>query len=506
MAIAKKARHLDNISNQETVKKKFASSIGWMAINKVVTQIGTWIVTILLARILNPSDYGLVGMATLVSGVVSLTGDFGLSVSLIQKKELTEEETSAMFWQYLVIGCCLTVLMYVLAPLGAKFWGEPELVRLMRLLSISFFFNALSEIPAGLLKRKMKFKEFGLVMSIAAMAGSLVSISSALLGFGAASLVFGIIAISVVKSTLVFVWEPFRPKLIFRTKESGSHLKFGATVTGQRYLWWLYSEIDFWLASKFLGKDLYGIYSMAFYMASAPMEKLYSVLQPVLLPAFSRFEKRDELIDFFFVLVKKSAYLAFPVFLLLFWVADDLIIVLLGKKWEAAIPIFKVIVLLSSIRLISDYHSPLLNAIGRPDVGLKNMALGAVLAIIAFSIGVQYGIQGLIIAWLIFYPVFITLYVVSLARVVGFRVKDYFHNLFKPVLLNTLMSLTVFVCISGFKLSPYLSADSSVPAILRIGIISFTALLAYLLFFYYLDRELFSWCKGFITRKKKLIS
>jgi len=139
---------LDNISNQEAVKKKFASSIGWMAINKIVTQIGTWIVTILLARILNPSDYGLVGMATLVSGVVSLTGDFGLSVSLIQKKELSEEETSALFWQYLVIGCCLTALMYILAPLGAAFWGEPELVRLMRLLSISFFFNALSEIPA----------------------------------------------------------------------------------------------------------------------------------------------------------------------------------------------------------------------------------------------------------------------------------------------------------------------------------------------------------------------
>ncbi len=476
-----------------------------MTINKIVTQTGTWIATILLARILVPADYGLVGMAGLLVGIISLVGDFGLSVSLIQKKEVSEDEICALFWQYLIIGCVLATLIYFLAPLAVMFWDEPEVLGLVRLSAIPFFFNALCEIPTGLMKRKMRFKQFGLLSSFAALSGSVVSIFFALQGAGAYSLVYGTIAISLVKCGLVYLWEPFRPHFIFRTKESASHLRFGAIVTVERYLWWIYSNADFWLASKFLGKELYGVYSMAIYMASAPMEKLLSVINPVVYPTFSKIDNREELIKFFYELVKKTAYFIFPIFTLLFWVADDLLPTLLGNKWQGVVPVFQVIVLLSSLRLVGGFHSPLLNALGRPEVSLKNTTIGAVLGVTAFSLGVSHGIQGLLVAWLVFYPIFFCVSLIRVANTVGFTVAVYCSNLKKPVYFCAIMSLAIGVTNILLRSYSPLIEQSSLAATLRILIDITVALITYLLLFYHFDRPLFAWYKGVITRKKSLM-
>lgn len=475
-----------------------------MAINKLITQGGTWVVTILLARILTPTDYGLVGMAGLVVGIVSLVGDFGLSVSLIQKKELAEDEISALFWQYLVIGALLALLVYGIAPLGVQFWGEPQLLGLMRLSAVPLLLNSLSEIPAGLLRREMRFKEFGLANSFAALVGSLVSIIFAIRGYGAYSLVWGTVGLAVAKCIFVYYWQPFRPRWIWHTPESRGHLKFGATVTLQRYLWWYYSNIDFWLASKFLGKQLYGIYSLAFYMASAPMEKVLAVVNPVAYPTFSRLEDRNELIGFYFELIRKTAYLALPSFLLLFWVAEDLLTVLLGPKWAGTIPVFKTIVVLSAFRLISAFNAPLLNAVGRPDIGLKNMIIGAVLATVAFSIGVSFGMTGLIVAWLSFYPLFFAVYQISVARLIGFTLLSYILNIIKPLSFSAVMFLVLDLLLSFLPaLEDFFPLyGSNVLAIFRMGFITLVSLSCYTILVYRFDKEFFLWCCSVVKRRR----
>lgn len=474
-----------------------------MTVNKVVTQTGTWIATIILARILSPTDYGMVGMVGLLVGIITLVGDFGLSVSLIQKKDITKEEISALFWQYLGIGTILASLIYILAPVAVRFWNEPELHKLMQLSAIPFFINSLCEIPTGLMKRKMKFKQFGFLSSIAALSGSVVSIYFALHGAGALSLIYGTIGISIVKCILVYIFEPWHPKFIFVTRESWSHLKFGATVTLERYLWWIYANSDSWLASKFLGKNLFGIYAMAIYMASAPIEKLLSVINPVALPAFARIEDRQELIDFYYELIKKTASLTFPLFIFLFWVADDLITLLFGQKWTPVIPIFQVMVIISTIRLLAGFNSPLLNAIGRPDVGVRNMFIGLVMAITAFSIGVQYDLQGLVVAWLSFYPLFYLICLYKVSKVVGFSLKRYFDKIYKPALFCLIVSLAIFglklILSHGIVYDPKLQYAS----LYNMLVLTVVFLTAYVGLIYYFDRELYVWCLGFLKQRKK---
>ncbi len=416
-----------------------------MGISKTVTQLGTWTATIVIARLLVPADYGLVGMADLLIGVITLVGDFGLNASIIQKKDVSHKELSTLFWQFVILGISFSGLIYALAPLGCKFWGEPGLLNLIRLSSITFFFSSLSQIPSALLQKDMRFKEYGIVLSIAALSGSIVSIILAYYGMGPYSLILGTLAIVIVRFLMLVIYEPFLPQFIFRPKETLDHLKFGGTITLERYLWWYYSNCDFWLASKFLGKNAYGVYSMAFQLASLPIEKITTIINPVALPAFSKIDDAPERKALFFTILKYLAYISFPIFVGFFWTADDLIHIVLGEKWVAMTLIFKAFVLVFPLRCLATLYSPLLNSIRRADVGVKNMAIGSVLATLAFSIGVQYGIAGLAYSWVLFYPVLFTICLINVAKVTGFSLIDYLSNLNRIVLNMVCMSLAIYL-------------------------------------------------------------
>ncbi len=421
-----------------------------MSISRTISQIGTWIATILIARMLSPDDYGLVGMSGLLVGILTLVGDFGLTASIVRKESVNHRELSALSWQFVIFGGFLSCLIYLSAPLGCKFWNEPELLNLIRLSALSYFITSLGQVPSALMQKKMRFKEYGFTLSLAAIVGSVVSIVLAYNGFGAYSLIWGTIGVAVTKLILVHMYEPFRPIWLLFTKESKGHLKFAAAMIGERYLWWYYSNCDNWLASKFIGKSGYGAYSMAFHLASMPISKIASIINPVVLPTFSQIKTEQEREYFFLKVLKYLSYLSFPVFVGFFWVADDFVGVLLGEKWSDSVIVFKALSLIFPLRILAMLNSPLVCSIGRPDVGLKNNIIGSILATLAFLIGVQYGINGLAYAWVIFYPVFFIFALYNVSRVAGVSLLGYFKNLKMQVYSVLFMSFAIFIFIKYF--------------------------------------------------------
>jgi len=416
-------------SNELDIGKAFLQSVRWLGISKALGQAATWGTTIVLARLLVPEDYGLVGMSGLVVGLITLIGDFGLSSSIIRKKTLSREEVSALFWQYLLIGTLLSLLIYYLADYGAAFWNQPVLKDLIQLSAIAFFFNSLSQIPSALLQRKMKFKVFGFVVSVAAVVGGLVSVALAFFNFGASSLIYGAIVTSIVKCVLVYCFEDFRPQFIYYTAETWSHLKFGTIVTVDVYLWWLYSNADSWIASQYLSAELYGIYTMALIISFAFFEKIMVVIQPAAQPAFAKFDKREDLLAFYFSVVRKTAYLAFPICVILYWLADDLIVILLGLKWQSMIPVFKILILVSMLRFLASFNAPLLNVINKPNVRVKNSLIGVCLAFSIFLVGVRFGLMGMAYSWLLFFPIYFLISMYNVSNAAGFSLTKYFRQI-----------------------------------------------------------------------------
>lgn len=483
-------------------RNDFARGVGWMGVSKVVTQLGSWVATIIIARLLMPADYGLVGMSGLLVGIVTLMGDFGLNASIIQKKDVTFRELSILFWLYILLGACLSCMIYLLAPLGCLLWGEPELLYLIRISALAFFFSSMSMIPSALLQKKMKFREYGFALSIAALSGSVVSIILAYYGMGPYSLILGTLVVNIVSILSFFMYEPFVPMLVFSPKETIDHLKFGGTLTIERYLWWYYSNCDFWLASKFLGKNAYGSYSMAFQLASLPIEKITSIVNPVALSTFSKITDNNEREKLFFSVLRYVAYISFPVFVGFFWAADDIINIILGEKWVESIVAFKVFVLIFPLRCLASLNSPLLNSIRRADVGVRNMAIGAVLASVFFVVGVQYGIVGLAYSWLFFYPLFYIICLVKVLKVTGISLYSYVYNL-KLISLNMLcMSFLIYLfqrCYAFYANFNFLFVSEDV--IRLIGTIIF-GVVSFFLFGFIFDKKTVEEVRVLLTKKR----
>lgn len=428
-----------------SLKSKFLSSLGWLGLSRIIVQTGTWAATIIIARLLTPADYGLVGMAGLFTGIIMLFGDFGLGASIIQKKKLDIDELSSLFYVLSGIGCIITILIFLIAPLGGKFFNEHEVTNLIRLSSITFLISSLSTIPRNLMQKEMKFKTLGIIQSISALSSSVITILLAWSGCGAYSLMWGTISNSFFNTILSCIYQKFIPRLIFSVDFIKDHLHFGGFVTIERYLWWYYTNIDFLLAGKMLGKNAYGFYSMAFSLARMPMEKLASIINPVSFAMFSAIEKKDELIKHYFTILKYMSFLTFPIFCGFYWIADDIFPLLLGSKWNDSILLFKILSLVCIIQSLSTLNSPLLNAIRRPDVGVKNMLLGSFTAPIAFIIGINWGIKGLAVSWLIFYPPVFIIYVTNISKVVGFTLAEYFlnisHSFFNIIVMSIFISI-----------------------------------------------------------------
>ncbi|MCI5208481.1 MAG: lipopolysaccharide biosynthesis protein [Candidatus Electrothrix sp. ATG2] len=485
------------------INKLFLSGVGWMGISKTISQVGTWVATILIARMLSPGDYGLVGMSGLLVGIITLVGDFGLNSSIIRKESVTHRELSALSWQFVLLGSFFFCLIYLLAPLGCSFWNEPDLLNLIRLSALSFFLTSLGQVPSALMQKKMRFKEYGFALSLSAIVGSGVTIILAYFGYGPYSLIFGTICVALTKLIVVFFYEPFRPQWVLFTVESKEHVKFAAASLGDRYLWWYYSNCDNWLASKFIGKSGYGHYSMAFHLASMPISKIASIINPVVLPTLSQINSVAGRERFLLNVLKYLAYVSFPVFVGFFWIADDLVGVLLGEKWEESVIVFKALSLIFPLRVLGMLNVPLMYSMARPDVNLKNNAVASIMATLAFAVGVHYGINGLAYAWIIFYPLFFIIALCYVSRVAGISLTRYFKNLKIQFFGVLWMSLAIFIF--NKYLMPFLESfifGRNLVFVRLVGVI-LSGSLFYCIFVAYFDRDLLSKAWD-ILRKRRI--
>ena len=478
-----------------------------MGISKLASQILSWAGTIYVARILDPTDYGLIGMCSLFMGVITLVGDFGLNASIIQKKQIELEELSSLFWQFVLMGGSIATFIYFAAPLACKFWDQPELLNLIRVSALTFFITTIFQLPTALMQKNMRFKAYSLILAFASLIGMATTVILVTLGIGVISIILGTLVMTVVQLILLFWFQPFRPKLVFKFKDTITHLKMGSTITTERYLWWYYSNIDFWLASKFISTNSYGAYSMAFQLASLPVEKIASVTNPVTYPNFCKMDTDEERKTFYLKLSRYLACLCCPIFFILFWTADDLIVLVLGNKWFETIEVIKILALIFPLRCIATLNSPLLMSIRRVDVSLKNTAFGAVLATVCFAIGVSYGITGLAYSWLAFYPFFFLFSIYNISNVINLPIGEYIYNLRKIILNIILMSLSMYCFKSIFNLSMPASYSELVIQISRFFGTALTGATTFVIVFILTDlktaKNLYTFlCEKIFSRRK----
>ncbi|MCO6439778.1 MAG: lipopolysaccharide biosynthesis protein [Nitrococcus mobilis] len=387
------------------LRSQVLQGLGWVGGTRLVGQIITWATTILVIRLLDPSAYGLMGMATIFTQFLMLLSEAGLNPAVIQARELEAEDIRNVQGSVLLISAGLAAALGLSAPLIAGFFGEPRLTGILYALSMQFLLVGLYVVPEALLERGMQYRGWSLVNLAALVAGGFTTLGFAYAGQGVWALVWGTLANFVTRAIGInlIARQSLRPG--FQLQRIVPLIRFGGYVTTFRLIWFFYEQADFLIVGKMLGKDALGFYSVSYQLASMPMQRTFGILNRIAFPAFARVQEHPELVGRYYL---KSARLVSFIGVPVLWgiaaVAPDAVPLVLGEQWHAAILPLQIIALMIPLRMTNNLLSPALSGFGRVDIGLRIMVRTAIVMPCAFLIGTYWGIVGVSLAWAIAWP------------------------------------------------------------------------------------------------------
>lgn len=320
------------------LKQKTLRGAGWSAGVQVVVQVVRFGLSLALARLLSPSDFGLWGMALVFSGFAGLFGDLGLGAALIQKTEVERRHLDSAFWANVAMGFALTALLFIFAPLLARVYGEPGVSSLLRLASLEFTVNGLVVVSRVLVVREMKFRTIALAELAGTIGAGVLACWMGMRGCGAWSLVALNLGASVISAALLLWAKPWMPRFTLDRAALRELLGFGFFLQAYNLLNYWLRNLDKLLIGRILGGDALGHFTRAFSTMMLPQTQLIGSVHGVLWPALARCAhdpaRLREAYQRSLVLV---CFICLPCMTGLWAVAHDAVLVLYGSKWLPAV-------------------------------------------------------------------------------------------------------------------------------------------------------------------------
>ena len=385
-----------------SVKAEVLNALRWSAAGRLVGQLGSWAITIYVIRILDPADYGLMGMASILMPFAALLNELGMIPALIQSPRVDDQLIRQLFGFVITSTILIFCVLFLAAPALAAFFNEPRLTPITRVLAAAMVIGGVSAVPNALLERELQFRGISLVEFSSMIVGSLATLALAIEEFGVWSLVIGQVVATAAKTIGILAVSRFRLTPLFGWSRLRSFFTFGANITGQRVLWHAYSSTDVLLIGKLLGDHALGVYSVAFQLATLPVSKVFGIVNRVAFPAYARLQHDNrQAADYFIASVKLTWFVFCPILWGLSSVSDEFVEVFMGRNWEEAGVVLALVPLIVPFRVILFLIAPLMDGIGRPDLGLRNLLTSTALIPPAILIGTLKGLTGVCIALII---------------------------------------------------------------------------------------------------------
>lgn len=428
---------------------------------RIVAQSANFVLRIVslmvLARMLDPRDFGLVGMVTALTGILNLFRDFGLSTAAVQRATVTEEQLSTLFWINLLVGAILSVLTLAMAPAVAYFYHEPRLLAVTAVLASGFLFNAAGVQHEAVLLRELRFTALAVIGIVSLILSILVGIGMAMRGYGYWALVGMTLAAPIVTTLAMWfiaAWVPGKPR---RKAGVRSMVRFGGTITLNGIVVYIAYNLEKVLLGRYWGADVVGIYGRAYQLSNIPTENINSSVGSVAFSALSRLQDEPKRLRSYF-LKGYSLVLALtlPITLLCALFANDTILVLLGAKWKEAIPIFRLLAPTILIFAMINPFSWLLFSIGKVERSLKIALVIAPLVIAGYVIGLPYGPKGVALGYSTAMALWVVPHIVWCVKGTPISVRDVFETLSRPLLSGIVATAVSFALqfFCGQLLSP----------------------------------------------------
>lgn len=421
-----------------------ARGVLWTGGGQILRQVMQIVGQLALARLLAPDDFGLLGMALVFIGIGQLLADFGIGSAIVQSKALGSKVLSTCFWVNLAVGGALMLLVLACSPLIARFYGRPDLVPLVSLLSLNLLLSALQTVPTGLLYREMRFADLARAQVLGTFAAAVTAIGLAWAGFG----IWALVAQPLVGTTtvLLFAWRAtgWMPRLEYSYAEARPLMQFSVALLGTNLVGYLNRNVDGLLIGRFLGAGPLGIYSMAIQIMLFPLQQVSSVIVRVLFPVLSQVQDDlTRLRSAYLKAVGTIALVTFPLMTGLFALADDFVLLAFGSAWMAMAPVLKALSWAGLLQSIGTTMGAIYLSTGNTGKSLKVSLANTPVLVLGVLSGLPWGLVGVAIGYAlattaIFY------YISSQAfKIIDLPLRALHTSLARPLLSAGLMCVTL---------------------------------------------------------------
>ncbi|MEZ9872035.1 lipopolysaccharide biosynthesis protein [Vibrio sp. 10N.261.51.C6] len=402
-----------NNKSNHNIKKSSVKGAGITLFSQGISIFIQIISTVILARLLNPDDYGILAMVMSVTVFAGIFRDLGLSSAAIQKKVLTNEQQSNLFWLNIAVGLTLTLVVSLMAPVVVWFYERPELLWVTMVMSLSFVFTSLGAQSGAILIRNMQFGLSSLIKIVGATVTLIIAVFCTLSNLSYWSLVLGNLAGALATSLLLLKYSPFTPTLPTKGAGIRSMVHFGANVTAFNFVNYFSRNLDNILIGRFVGASALGTYSKAYQLLLFPITAIVGPLNSVAFPAMSRLDSKSaEYRDYYMDLIRILALITMPIMVFMHSASEEVIIILLGDQWTEVIPIFSALAFVGLIQPVSSMRGLILLSSGESKKYLHAGLFTTIFVSISFLIGISHGVMGIvwayvIIEWLLVLPMHI---------------------------------------------------------------------------------------------------
>jgi O-antigen/teichoic acid export membrane protein len=430
------------------MRERIARSVFWIAWSRGAIQLISFLSTIFVARLLEPTDYGLMAIAGVCTSMVGLLAEFGLGAAIVQFRDVTERELNACFWITLGLAVLGYAALLLAAPAIGRWFDSDRLPAVLRVVGLTLPLTAARVVPDSLLRKRLELDKSSRAEIAAVLATIPVVVGLAVLGAGVWALVAGECVLPTVQGAMSFWFVRWRPGLVMRSTRIADIVGFSLAALGSRVCWGLYVQADRLVLGRVAGDTAVGVYSMAKQLATLPADRLTAAANQLVVPAMAELQRDLERLR---VVLRRALRLvasaSWPLTIGVMLTAHDAILLLLTDKWLPAVPVLRLLCLYAVMHVVGSLCAPVLMALYRANVVFRYTLSQLVVMPLAFVLGAWWlGGLGVAIAWVSVYPVALVWLANRTLRELSLRWRPFLAEL-RPAACATAVMTVVVVAV-----------------------------------------------------------
>lgn len=455
------------------MRSQVIHSVKWLGLARLVGQGTAALMSVVVVRLLEPADYGVMAVALIFLGVILLLNEMGLGAALVQRETLERREIEQVFGLLLVVNLMLYAAVYYTAPFIAVLFKEPRITPIIQLVALRLPLIALLVVPRAMLQREMRFQVKSMVDLAGMVSASSATLVLAMLGYGVWALACGVLFGAVVEIMGMYVASGHWVRPRFSVRGMRGQAVFGGYLTLDRLLWYTYTQSDAVIVGRLIGNESLGFYYVAKKFASLPLDVSGGIFTEVGFSAYSRIQHdRRRLREHYCKVARMASFFSVPVCFGISAVAPEAVPVVFGSRWVEVILPLQFIALITPLRQLNSLSTPALLAIGKPEVNVINLLIAMTIMPGAFLVGSQWGLTGVALAWSLAYPVYFLIMLARSLPILGVPGNRYFGGIWPAFVAGGAMYGTV-------KLSRLALQSTDAPLALTLAVYICVGAIAY---------------------------